>query len=179
MVRRVLSCVAVSLPTHQNKLLWAFKQSDSSSQVSALFALCSGIKDKNFMLHYEVSKILLFSPEMWLFSGWTENSKSFFFSFFQFPPYATNEIGKMGGMNRRELGHGVCHNMYFLLTNHSLLARKTSYVWMYWWCLCVCVSKGALAEKALRPVIPKDFPFTIRVTAEVLESNGECGQESN
>lgn len=33
--------------------------------------------------------------------------------------------------------------------------------------------EGALAEKALRPVIPKDFPFTIRVTAEVLESNGE------
>lgn len=32
---------------------------------------------------------------------------------------------------------------------------------------------GALAEKALRPVIPKEFPFTIRVTAEVLESNGE------
>ncbi|KAJ3610713.1 hypothetical protein NHX12_022805 [Muraenolepis orangiensis] len=54
----------------------------------------------------------------------------------KFPPYATNEIGKMGGINRRELGH------------------------------------GALAEKSLRPVIPKDFPFTIRVTAEVLESNG-------
>lgn len=32
---------------------------------------------------------------------------------------------------------------------------------------------GALAEKSLRPVIPKDFPFTIRVTSEVLESNGE------
>lgn len=31
---------------------------------------------------------------------------------------------------------------------------------------------GALAEKALYPVIPKDFPFTIRVTSEVLESNG-------
>ncbi|CAB1343769.1 unnamed protein product [Coregonus sp. 'balchen'] len=54
----------------------------------------------------------------------------------KFPPYATNEIGKMSGMNRRELGH------------------------------------GALAEKSLRPVIPKDFPFTIRVTSEVLESNG-------
>lgn len=26
--------------------------------------------------------------------------------YFQFPPYATNEIGKMGGQNRRELGHG-------------------------------------------------------------------------
>uniref|UniRef100_A0A3Q1I957 polyribonucleotide nucleotidyltransferase n=1 Tax=Anabas testudineus TaxID=64144 RepID=A0A3Q1I957_ANATE len=71
-----------------------------------------GVKDKNFMLHYE------------------------------FPPYATNEIGKMGGLNRRELGH------------------------------------GALAEKALRPVIPKDFPFTIRVTSEVLESNGSSSMAS-
>ncbi len=42
-------------------------------------------------------------------------------------------------------------------------------------CSCLCISEGALAEKSLRPVIPKDFPFTIRVTAEVLESNGECG----
>ena len=31
---------------------------------------------------------------------------------------------------------------------------------------------GALAEKGLRAVIPKDFPFTIRLTSEVLESNG-------
>ena len=31
---------------------------------------------------------------------------------------------------------------------------------------------GALAEKALRPVLPADFPFTVRLTAEVLESNG-------
>ncbi|KAI4890967.1 hypothetical protein NFI96_031554, partial [Prochilodus magdalenae] len=76
------------------------------------FLFNSGIKDKNFMLHYE------------------------------FPPYATNETGKMGGMNRRELGH------------------------------------GALAEKALRPVIPKDFPFTIRVTSEVLESNGSSSMAS-
>uniref|UniRef100_A0A672GF10 polyribonucleotide nucleotidyltransferase n=1 Tax=Salarias fasciatus TaxID=181472 RepID=A0A672GF10_SALFA len=77
-----------------------------------LYLFCSGVKDKNFMLHYE------------------------------FPPYATNEIGKTGGLNRRELGH------------------------------------GALAEKALRPVIPKDFPFTIRVTAEVLESNGSSSMAS-
>ncbi|MGH0132106.1 UNVERIFIED_CONTAM: hypothetical protein FKN15_018200 [Acipenser sinensis] len=59
-----------------------------------------------------------------------------------FPPYATNEIGKMSGMNRRELGH------------------------------------GALAEKSLKPVIPKDFPFTIRVTSEVLESNGSSSMAS-
>uniref|UniRef100_A0A669QCG8 polyribonucleotide nucleotidyltransferase n=1 Tax=Phasianus colchicus TaxID=9054 RepID=A0A669QCG8_PHACC len=61
---------------------------------------------------------------------------------FFFPPYATNEIGKVTGVNRRELGH------------------------------------GALAERALKPVIPQDFPFTIRVTSEVLESNGSSSMAS-
>ncbi|CAJ0956524.1 unnamed protein product [Ranitomeya imitator] len=84
-----------------------FDSIESSLKADHISTALSGVKDKNFMLHYE------------------------------FPPYATNEIGKVMGMNRRELGH------------------------------------GALAEKALRPVIPKDFPFTIRVTAEVLESNGK------
>uniref|UniRef100_A0A670YR40 polyribonucleotide nucleotidyltransferase n=1 Tax=Pseudonaja textilis TaxID=8673 RepID=A0A670YR40_PSETE len=59
-----------------------------------------------------------------------------------FPPYATNEIGRVSGSNRRELGH------------------------------------GALAEKALKPVIPNKFPFTIRVTSEVLESNGSSSMAS-
>uniref|UniRef100_A0A3Q3H163 polyribonucleotide nucleotidyltransferase n=1 Tax=Labrus bergylta TaxID=56723 RepID=A0A3Q3H163_9LABR len=89
-----------------------FDSLESSVKADIITTALSGIKDKNFMLHYE------------------------------FPPYATNEIGKMGGINRRELGH------------------------------------GALAEKALRPVIPKDFPFTIRVTAEVLESNGSSSMAS-
>lgn len=72
------------------------------------FQFCfSGLKEKNFFLHYE------------------------------FPPYATNEIGRSGPFQRRELGH------------------------------------GALAEKGLRSVIPKEFPFTIRLTSEVLESNGK------
>ncbi|XP_065563660.1 polyribonucleotide nucleotidyltransferase 1, mitochondrial-like isoform X2 [Artemia franciscana] len=34
------------------------------------------------------------------------------------------------------------------------------------------IGHGALAEKGLRPVIPSNFPFTIRLTSEVLESNG-------
>jgi len=38
--------------------------------------------------------------------------------------------------------------------------------------LSLCVDAGALAEKALRPVVPTGFPFTIRLTAEVFESNG-------
>jgi len=31
---------------------------------------------------------------------------------------------------------------------------------------------GALAEKSLKTIVPKDYPFTIRLTSEVLESNG-------
>lgn len=89
-----------------------FDSLESSVKTDIITTALSGVKDKNFMLHYE------------------------------FPPYATNEIGKMGGINRRELGH------------------------------------GALAEKALRPIIPKDFPFTIRVTSEVLESNGSSSMAS-
>lgn len=37
---------------------------------------------------------------------------------------------------------------------------------------------GALAEKALHPIIPRDFPFTIRLTAEVTESNGSSSMAS-
>uniref|UniRef100_A0A673SY39 polyribonucleotide nucleotidyltransferase n=1 Tax=Suricata suricatta TaxID=37032 RepID=A0A673SY39_SURSU len=89
-----------------------FDSLESSMKSDRIITAINGIKDKNFMLHYE------------------------------FPPYATNEIGKVTGVNRRELGH------------------------------------GALAEKALYPVIPKDFPFTIRVTSEVLESNGSSSMAS-
>ena len=37
------------------------------------------------------------------------------------------------------------------------------------------IGHGALAERALLPVLPpeEDFPYTIRVVSEVLESNGQ------
>ncbi|XP_042189086.1 polyribonucleotide nucleotidyltransferase 1, mitochondrial [Callorhinchus milii] len=89
-----------------------FDSLESGVKSDLITTLISGVKEKNFMLHYE------------------------------FPPYATNEIGKLTGQNRRELGH------------------------------------GALAEKGLKPIIPKEFPFTIRVTAEVLESNGSSSMAS-
>ncbi|CAL8349134.1 unnamed protein product [Boreogadus saida] len=54
-----------------------FDSLESTVKADLITTALSGIKDKNFMLHYE------------------------------FPPYATNEIGKMGGINRRELGHGA------------------------------------------------------------------------
>ena len=42
------------------------------------------------------------------------------------------------------------------------------------------IGHGALAERALLPVIPpeEDFPYTIRVVSEVLESNGSSSQAS-
>ncbi|CAK9808883.1 Polyribonucleotide nucleotidyltransferase 1, mitochondrial [Anthophora plagiata] len=79
---------------------------ESSLKQDAISVLTSGIKEKNFFLHYE------------------------------FPPYATNETGILTRVDRREVGH------------------------------------GALAEKGLRAVIPKNYPFTIRLASEVLESNG-------
>lgn len=42
------------------------------------------------------------------------------------------------------------------------------------------IGHGALAEKALEPVLPsqKDFPYTIRVVSEVMSSNGSTSQAS-
>ncbi|WP_243296446.1 polyribonucleotide nucleotidyltransferase [Bacillus litorisediminis] len=42
------------------------------------------------------------------------------------------------------------------------------------------IGHGALGERALEPVVPseKDFPYTIRLVSEVLESNGSTSQAS-
>ena len=67
-----------------------------------------------------------------------QDTKKSFMLHYNFPPFSVGETGRVGGMNRRMIGH------------------------------------GALAEKALRAVLPekKDFPYTIRVVAECLASNG-------
>jgi|TARA_B100000927_G_scaffold49684_1_gene36510 polyribonucleotide nucleotidyltransferase len=72
-----------------------------------------------------------------------EDTKSFILHY-NFPPFSVGETGRMGGMNRREIGH------------------------------------GALAEKSIEPVIPDeaDFPYAIRVTSEVMESNGSTSMAS-
>ncbi len=63
---------------------------------------------------------------------------------YNFPPYCTGEVGRMGAPKRREIGH------------------------------------GALAERALLPVLPDEdsFPYAIRVVSEVLESNGSSSMAS-
>ncbi len=63
---------------------------------------------------------------------------------YNFPPYCTGEVGRMGAPKRREIGH------------------------------------GALAERALLPVLPdeEEFPYAIRVVSEILESNGSSSMAS-
>ena len=67
-----------------------------------------------------------------------------FMHHYNFPPFSVGETGRVGGFNRRMIGH------------------------------------GALAEKALMPVIPEqtEFPYTIRLVSETLSSNGSSSMGS-
>ncbi|XP_063387477.1 polyribonucleotide nucleotidyltransferase 1, mitochondrial [Cydia fagiglandana] len=89
----------------------AFDSPESALKMDTLTMLTSGIKEKSFFLHYE------------------------------FPSYATGEVGRGGAPGRREAGH------------------------------------GALAERGLLPVVPPQ-PYAVRLTAEVLESNGSSSMAS-
>ncbi|HWO07303.1 MAG TPA: polyribonucleotide nucleotidyltransferase [Candidatus Paceibacterota bacterium] len=73
-----------------------------------------------------------------------QDKKKTFMLHYNFPPYSVGETGRVGGMNRRMIGH------------------------------------GALAEKSLRAVLPdKDkFPYTIRIVADCLASNGSTSMAS-
>jgi len=72
-----------------------------------------------------------------------DTSKAFMLHY-NFPPYCTGEVKRLGAPGRREIGH------------------------------------GALAERALRAVIPQHekFPYTIRVVSEIMESNGSSSMAS-
>ena len=71
-------------------------------------------------------------------------SEKRFILHYNFPPFSVGECGRMGGINRREIGH------------------------------------GSLAERSIEPVIPAecDFPYAIRVSSEVMESNGSTSMAS-
>jgi len=72
-----------------------------------------------------------------------EVSKRFMLHY-NFLPFSTGEVRRVGSPRRREIGH------------------------------------GALAERALSPVIPpeEDFPYTIRLVSEILSSNGSTSMAS-
>ena len=67
-----------------------------------------------------------------------------FIHHYNFPPFSSGEVKRVGSPGRREIGH------------------------------------GALAERALLPVLPKDedFPYTIRLVSEVLSSSGSTSMAS-
>ena len=67
-----------------------------------------------------------------------------FIHHYNFPPFSSGEVKRMGSPGRREIGH------------------------------------GALAERALVPVLPsdEDFTYTIRLVSEVLSSSGSTSMAS-
>lgn len=67
-----------------------------------------------------------------------------FIHHYNFPPFSSGEVKRLGSPGRREIGH------------------------------------GALAERALVPVLPadEDFPYTIRLVSEVLSSSGSTSMAS-
>ncbi len=73
-----------------------------------------------------------------------QDFKKRFLHHYNFPPFSVGETGRVGGFNRRMIGH------------------------------------GALAEKALLPVIPtqEEFPYTIRLVSETFSSNGSSSMGS-
>jgi len=73
-----------------------------------------------------------------------EESKSFMHHY-NFHPFSTGEVRRVGSVGRREIGH------------------------------------GALAEKAIKPVLPElddNFPYVIRLVSEVLSSSGSTSMAS-
>ena len=72
-----------------------------------------------------------------------ESQKKFMLHY-NFPHFSVGEVGRIGGVGRREIGHGM------------------------------------LAERALQYCLPQemDFPYTIRVVSEILESNGSSSMAS-
>lgn len=73
-----------------------------------------------------------------------QESHKRFMHHYNFPPFSVGETGRLGGLNRRMVGH------------------------------------GALAEKALEPMIPdkESFPYTIRLVSECFASNGSTSMAS-
>ncbi len=83
-------------------------------EVRKLFAKAGGISD---MLHgsgifyrgetHVLSVLALGGPEdMLLVQGMESESKKRFMHHYNFPPYSGGETGRVGGINRREMGHG-------------------------------------------------------------------------
>ncbi len=103
----------------------------------------SGLFNRGETQVLSVATLGMLSEVQMLDDLFPEESKRYMHHY-NFPPYSTGEVGRLGSPRRREIGH------------------------------------GALAERALLPVLPdeKDFPYAIRVVSEVLSSNGSTSMAS-
>ncbi len=122
-------------------------------EVRALYAQAGGVSDR---LHgtgifyrggtHIFTALTLGGPEAAQLIDTIENqdTKKSYFHHYNFPPFSVGETGRVGGFNRRMIGH------------------------------------GALAEKAVAPMIPskEDFPYTIRLVSETMASNGSSSMGS-
>jgi polyribonucleotide nucleotidyltransferase len=121
-------------------------------EVRSLFAQAGGISP---VLHgtgvfyrggtHVLSVLTLGGPQdSQILEGMEVQGKKRYMHHYNFPPFSSGETGRMGGVNRRAIGH------------------------------------GALAEKALMPVLPTQeaFPYTIRIVSESLASNGSTSMAS-
>lgn len=93
-----------------------------------------------------LSIVTLGSPALeQLIEGMTKEGTKRYMHHYNFPPFSTGEVRRLGIPSRREVGH------------------------------------GALAERALLPVLPStdEFPYTIRVVSEVLSSAGSTSMAAS
>lgn len=117
---RPIDCRVAVLPRTHGSALFTRGETQALATVTLgthedaqdLDAIAGGPEEKRFLLHYN------------------------------FPPYSVGEVGRLGGVNRREIGH------------------------------------GALAERSIRPMMPADYPYTVRVVAEIMGSNGSSSMAS-
>jgi polyribonucleotide nucleotidyltransferase len=99
-----------------NKALLESKRADGRAldEVRALYAKAGGISD---VLHgsgifyrgetHVLSVLTLAGPEsMHTIDGIEFSAKKRFMHHYNFPPYSSGETGRVGGLNRREMGHG-------------------------------------------------------------------------
>ena len=90
-------------------------------------------------------------------------TKSFFLHY-DFPPYCTNETGRVGGVNRRMIGHGALAEKALL----PVMPRPRGWPAAE----AAVAAEGGVAPAPAQAEPPPLFPYSIRVTSEVSGSDG-------